>query len=158
MNKISAEHLKRAAYVYVRQSTFDQVQHNRESQRRQYALADRARSLGWTEVSVIDDDLGRSGGGSHRPGFRRQAAQAAIQRALLGLVMMNEEKSQSRCDAKWLQAIAGSPQECYGREKRHNRRLTAADRSHRWLPSTPSRIAGCVRSLPLEDACDAPRR
>lgn len=63
MSKISAEHLKRHAVVYVRQSTLDQVQHNLESQRRQYALADRARVLGWQEVTVIDDDLGRSGGG-----------------------------------------------------------------------------------------------
>jgi hypothetical protein len=69
MNKIRAEHLIRQAVVYVRQSTLDRVQNNLESQRRQYGLADRARSLGWAEVSVIDDDLGRSGGGVHRPGF-----------------------------------------------------------------------------------------
>ncbi|WP_276968420.1 recombinase family protein, partial [Metallibacterium scheffleri] len=45
-----------------------------ESQRRQYALAERARALGWQEVAVIDDDLGRSGGGIHRPGFERLLA------------------------------------------------------------------------------------
>ena len=71
MNKISAEHLARKACVYIRQSTPDQVQNNLESQRRQYALADRARQLGWTDVDVIDDDLGRSGSGTHRPGFER---------------------------------------------------------------------------------------
>ena len=71
MNKISAEHLARKACVYIRQSTPDQVQNNLESQRRQYALADRARQLGWTDVDVIDDDLGRSGSGAHRPGFER---------------------------------------------------------------------------------------
>ena len=71
MNKIGAEHLARRAYVYIRQSTLDQVQNNRESQRQQYALADRARELGWEDVEVIDDDLGRSVGGTKRPGFER---------------------------------------------------------------------------------------
>jgi DNA invertase Pin-like site-specific DNA recombinase len=66
--------LARQAVVYVRQSTYDQVQHNLESQRRQYALAERAKILGWQEVTVIDDDLGRSGGGAHRPGFERLLA------------------------------------------------------------------------------------
>ena len=71
MNKITAEHLSRRACVYVRQSTPDQVQHNLESKRRQYALVERARQLGWEQVEVIDDDLGRSGSGTLRPGFER---------------------------------------------------------------------------------------
>src|SRR5881296_3625994 len=71
MNKITADHLARRACVYVRQSTPNQVQHNLESQRRQYALVDRARALGWQDVAVIDDDLGISGSGTHRPGFER---------------------------------------------------------------------------------------
>jgi excisionase family DNA binding protein len=71
MSKISAEHLARPACVYIRQSTPGQVQNNLESKRGQYALADRARQLGWTKVEVIDDDLGRSGSGTHRPGFER---------------------------------------------------------------------------------------
>jgi len=58
MNKIRAEHLARRACIYIRQSTPEQVQHNLESQRRQYGLADRARALGWNEVEVIDEDLG----------------------------------------------------------------------------------------------------
>ena len=70
MSKITAEHLARTAYVYIRQSTADQLVHNLESQRRQYALADRARQLGWTSVEVIDDDLGRSGGGVAPAGLR----------------------------------------------------------------------------------------
>ena len=45
--------------------------HNQESRRRQYALADRARQLGWTSVEIVDDDLGRSGGGTARSGFDR---------------------------------------------------------------------------------------
>lgn len=71
MNKITADHLARRACVYIRQSTPDQVRHNLESQRRQYALVDRARALGWQDVDVIDDDLGISGSGTHRPGFER---------------------------------------------------------------------------------------
>ena len=71
MNKITADHLARRACVYIRQSTPDQVRHNLESQRRQYALVDRARALGWQDVDVIDEDLGVSGSGTHRPGFER---------------------------------------------------------------------------------------
>jgi DNA invertase Pin-like site-specific DNA recombinase len=71
MSKITAEHLQRIACVYIRQSTSDQLVHNLESQRRQYGLGDRARQLGWTTVEIIDDDLGRSGGGVVRPGFER---------------------------------------------------------------------------------------
>ena len=50
MTKLSAEHLNRSAFVYVRQSSADQLVHNQESSRRQYGLADRARQLGWTAV------------------------------------------------------------------------------------------------------------
>ena len=69
--KVSSDHLSRGAYVYVRQSTADQLLHNHESRRRQYGLAERARQLGWSDVVVIDDDLGRSGSGVRRPGFER---------------------------------------------------------------------------------------
>ena len=55
MTKIAPEHLARGAYVYVRQSTADQLMHNHESRRRQYGLAERARQLGWQKVVVIDD-------------------------------------------------------------------------------------------------------
>src|SRR2546430_16427642 len=71
MNKITADHLARKACVYIRQSTPGQVQHNLESQRRQYALVDRARALGWKDIDVIDDDLGISGSGTLRHGFER---------------------------------------------------------------------------------------
>jgi hypothetical protein len=69
MTKITPDHLARSAFVYIRQSTATQVTHNVESQRRQYSLVDRARHLGWENVEVIDDDLGRSGSGVRRPGF-----------------------------------------------------------------------------------------
>jgi len=62
--------------VYVRQSSQGQVVHNQESQRRQYGLADPARELGFQEVVVIDEDLGRSGSGLiERPGFQRLVAE-----------------------------------------------------------------------------------
>src|ERR1700689_5573899 len=70
--KISADHLRRRAIVYIRQSSPGQVIHNQESQRRQYGLADQARQLGFQQVEVIDEDLGRSGSGQvERPGFER---------------------------------------------------------------------------------------
>jgi excisionase family DNA binding protein len=74
MNKITPDHLSRSAYIYVRQSTADQLVNNPESRRRQYALATRARALGWENVVIIDDDLGRSAGGVERPGFERLLA------------------------------------------------------------------------------------
>src|ERR1041384_6730416 len=62
--------LERRAIVYVRQSTGMQVEENLESQRRQYELADHARTYGFRDIVVIDDDLGISASGSHaRPGF-----------------------------------------------------------------------------------------
>ncbi len=72
--KIAPDHLARGAFVYIRQSTADQLANNHESRRRQYGLAERARALGWTDVTVIDDDLGRSGSGVSRPGFERLLA------------------------------------------------------------------------------------
>lgn len=75
-SKLTAERLSRRAIVYIRQSRPDQVIHNLESQRRQYGLVDRARELGFSEVTVIDDDLGRTGSGLvERPGFQRLVAE-----------------------------------------------------------------------------------
>lgn len=73
--KITPEHLGRGAVVYVRQSTAGQVLEHTESQRRQYDLADTARTMGFVTVQVIDDDLGRSGSGfMERPGFQKLVA------------------------------------------------------------------------------------
>jgi DNA invertase Pin-like site-specific DNA recombinase len=99
MTKITAEHLGRSAFVYVRQSTADQLVHNRESPRRQYGLADRARQLGWTAVEVIDDDLGRSGGGINRPGFERLLA--AICEGRVGAVLAIEASRLARNGRDW---------------------------------------------------------
>ena len=65
MSKIDAEHLARGAM------TAGQLVNNLESQRRQYGLFDRAHQLGWVDVEVIDDDMGRSGSGTSRRGFER---------------------------------------------------------------------------------------
>jgi DNA invertase Pin-like site-specific DNA recombinase len=68
--KIQRSHQERAAVIYVRQSSMEQVRHNLESQRRQYELADLARQLSFASVTVIDEDLGKSGSGSvKRSGF-----------------------------------------------------------------------------------------
>lgn len=74
MSKITPEHLSRAACVYVRQSSAGQLINNPESRRRQYGLAERARALAFSEVIVIDEDLGLSGGGTPRAGFERLLA------------------------------------------------------------------------------------
>lgn len=72
MDKIAEIHLERAAFIYVRQSTLQQVYHHKESQRLQYGLVNRAKTLGWQTVEVIDDDLGVSGSGREkRLGFEK---------------------------------------------------------------------------------------
>jgi len=99
MSRIVADHLARAAIVYVRQSTADQVIHNVESRRRQYGLVERARQLGWTDVSVIDDDLGRSGSGVSRPGFEKLLA--AICEDRVGIVISVEASRLARNGRDW---------------------------------------------------------
>jgi excisionase family DNA binding protein len=99
MNKITPDHLSRSAYVYVRQSTPDQLINNPESRRRQYGLATRARALGWENVIVIDDDLGRSGGGTARPGFERLLA--AICTGTAGAVLAIEASRLARNGRDW---------------------------------------------------------
>jgi len=99
MTKITTEHLARSACVYIRQSTADQLVHNHESRRRQYALVDRARQLGWAKVEVIDDDLGRSGGGTVRPGFERLLA--AICEGRVGSVLAIEASRLARNGRDW---------------------------------------------------------
>ncbi len=99
MTKITADHLARGAFVYVRQSTPDQLVHNQESLRRQYGLAGRAKQLGWATVEVVDDDLGRSGGGVTRPGFERLLA--AICDGRVGAVFAIEASRLARNGRDW---------------------------------------------------------
>jgi excisionase family DNA binding protein len=97
--KITPDHLARGAFVYIRQSTIDQLVNNHESRRRQYGLAERARALGWTDVTTIDDDLGRSGSGVSRPGFERLLA--AICEGRVGAVFAIEASRLARNGRDW---------------------------------------------------------
>ena len=101
-SKINASHLRRSAFIYLRQSSAAQVEHNRESTRRQYALASRAVELGWTseQVTVIDEDLGLSGSGAvERSGFARLAAEVGL--AHVGIVLGLEVSRLARNNADW---------------------------------------------------------
>jgi DNA invertase Pin-like site-specific DNA recombinase len=99
-DKIRPEHRQRAAYVYVRQSTQYQVRHHREGQQRQYELEPRARQLGFGQVVVIDEDLGRSGSGrQERPGFGRLLA--AVCQGLAGAVLALEASRLARNNRDW---------------------------------------------------------
>ena len=100
--KITPNHLDRQAIVYLRQSSPAQVEHNRESTERQYALASKARELGWPEdrILVIDEDLGLSGSGAvARSGFARLTAEVALAR--VGLVLGLEVSRLARNNADW---------------------------------------------------------
>ena len=96
---LSAAHLERAAYVYIRQSSESQVQNHVERQRLQYALADHAKGLGFRDIEVIDDDLGMSGAGGHRPGF--DALLEAVCKGRVGLVLSIEASRLSRNGREW---------------------------------------------------------
>ncbi len=98
--KITSDHLKRRAVVYIRQSSPGQVIHNQESQRRQYGLADHARQLGFQQVEVIDEDLGRSGSGQvDRPGFQHLVAEVCT--GQVGAVLCIEASRLARNGRDW---------------------------------------------------------
>lgn len=104
--KITASHLRRAAVVYVRQSTLAQVDRNKESTARQYALADRAVALGWprSAVRVIDADLGMSGASAAgRTGFAELAAQVGL--GQVGIVLALEVSRLARSGADWYRLL-----------------------------------------------------
>jgi DNA invertase Pin-like site-specific DNA recombinase/uncharacterized protein YndB with AHSA1/START domain len=104
--KIKASHTQRAAYVYIRQSTPGQVEHNRESTARQYALADRACQLGWArqQVVIIDEDLGLSGSTTDkRSGFARLTSAVAL--AQVGIVLGLEVSRLARNNADWYRLL-----------------------------------------------------
>jgi hypothetical protein len=83
-DKICAHHLERKAILYVRQSSPHQVLHNRESGALQYAMRDRLTALGFAEIEVIDDDLGRSAAGGVQRGWWPRSASARSARSALG--------------------------------------------------------------------------
>lgn len=97
---LPASVVERRAIVYVRQSTIAQVHENLESQRRQYELADRARDLGFSDVKVIDDDLGRSASStSERPGFRTLVAEICA--GIVGAVLCLDASRLARNGRDW---------------------------------------------------------
>jgi DNA invertase Pin-like site-specific DNA recombinase len=100
--KITADHLKRGAYLYIRQSTLKQVMENTESTQRQYALREKAIALGWPidRVTTIDSDLGQSGAqAADRKGFQKLVAEVGLGNA--GIVMGLEVSRLARNSTDW---------------------------------------------------------
>jgi DNA invertase Pin-like site-specific DNA recombinase len=100
--KVTARHLQRNAYLYVRQSTLRQVLENTESTKRQYALRERAVALGWPmeRVIPIDTDLGQSGrSAADREGFQRLVTEVSLGRA--GIVLGLEVSRLARNCSDW---------------------------------------------------------
>src|ERR1700760_4252358 len=103
-DKVRPHHLQRKAILYVRQSSAHQVLHNRESSALQYAMRDRLMALGWSEIEVIDDDLGRSAaGGVQRAGFERMVAEVCLGK--VGAVCAREVSRFARNSRDWQQLI-----------------------------------------------------
>lgn len=103
-DKVCPHHLERKALLYVRQSSAHQVLHNRESSALQYAMRDRLTALGWLEIEVIDDDLGRSAaGGVQRAGFERMVAEVCLGK--VGAVCAREVSRFARNSRDWQQLI-----------------------------------------------------
>ena len=102
--KIADHHLRRKAILYVRQSSAYQVAHNEESRRLQYAMQDRLRELGWQEVEVVDEDLGRSAAGTvARSGFERMVADVCLGK--VGAVAAREVSRFARNSREWQQLV-----------------------------------------------------
>ena len=103
-DKVRSHHLERKALLYVRQSSPHQVLHNRESSALQYAMQDRLTALGWSEIEVIDEDLGRSAaGGVQRAGFERMVAEVCLGK--VGAVCAREVSRFARNSRDWQQLI-----------------------------------------------------
>ena len=102
--KIRAQHLERKAILYVRQSSAYQVMHNLESQKLQYAMEERLRQLGWGEIEVVDEDLGRSAAGTvARSGFERMVAEVCLGK--VGAVAAREVSRFARNSREWQQLM-----------------------------------------------------
>ena len=102
--KIKPHHLDRKAMLYVRQSSVQQVMHNQESRILQYAMQERLRELGWSEIEIVDDDLGRSAAGTvARAGFERMVAEVCLGK--VGAVAAREVSRFARNSRDWQQLI-----------------------------------------------------
>jgi hypothetical protein len=103
-DKIRPRHLERKAILYVRQSSPQQVTHNRESQRLQYAMRARIGELGWKQIEVIDEDGGRSASGTvERSGFDRMVTEVCL--GQVGAVAAGEVSRFARNSRDWHQLI-----------------------------------------------------
>lgn len=103
-DKIKSHHLQRKALLYIRQSSPDQVLHNQESRRLQYAMKERLEQLGWQEIEVIDDDLGYTANGTiTRQGFERMVAAVCLGK--VGVVAARELSRFARNNREWQQLI-----------------------------------------------------
>ena len=103
-DKIGAHHRARKAVLYVRQSSAHQVQHNRESRSLQYAMRDRLAQLGWSEIEIVDEDLGLSAaGGTARAGFERMVAEVCLGK--VGAVAAREVSRFARNSRDWQQLV-----------------------------------------------------
>jgi len=102
--KIQPQHLARKAMLYVRQSSAFQVTHNTESGKLQYAMQARLRDLGFNEIEVVDEDLGRSAAGTVcRSGFERMVAEVSLGR--VGAVAAREVSRFARNSREWQQLV-----------------------------------------------------
>src|SRR6202051_4857374 len=102
--KIKAQHVLRKAILYVRQSSAHQVSHNLESQKLQYAMQERLTQLGWREIEVVDEDLGRSAAGLvTRNGFERMVAEGGLGK--VGAVAAREVSRFARNSREWQQLV-----------------------------------------------------
>src|SRR5499427_2469746 len=102
--KIRPQHLARKAILYVRQSSPYQVIHNLESQKLQYAMEERLHQLGWREIEIVDEDLGRSAAGLvTRAGFERMVAEVCLGK--VGAVAAREVSRFARNSREWQQLV-----------------------------------------------------
>ena len=102
--KLKSQHLSRKAILYVRQSSAYQVSHNLESQKLQYAMRERLTQLGWREIEVVDEDLGRSAAGLvTRSGFERMVAEVCLGK--VGAVAAREVSRFARNSREWQQLV-----------------------------------------------------
>jgi DNA invertase Pin-like site-specific DNA recombinase len=102
--KIKPHHLGRKAVLYVRQSSAHQVAHNQESRKLQYAMKKRLEQLGFHEIEIIDEDLGRSAAGTvKRSGFERMVADVCL--AKVGAVAAREVSRFARNNREWQQLV-----------------------------------------------------
>jgi len=103
-DKIKPQHLAHKAILYIRQSSAYQVAHNLESQNLQYAMQERLHRLGWTEIEVVDEDLGRSASGAvARAGFERMVAEVCLGK--VGAVAAREVSRFARNSREWQQLV-----------------------------------------------------